>query len=156
VSCVSDSVLIPTQLAADGPVAVTFRGKSARAKLRRGLWFSVAMQVEARPDDEVAEGWRTHTLHYDYSAFGGETGSEERFAYHFEPASGVSEPHLHVNAEASWARKGLRKKHLVTGRVSLEDVVQMLIDDFGVPPRKANWRASLKRSRRLFAQRRSW
>jgi hypothetical protein len=114
------------------------------------------MEVEPRDDDEEAGNWRTHTLRYGYSVFGDERGSDEWLAYHFHPSTGVAHPHLHLNADALWAPKGLRKRHLPTGRVSLEDVVHVLVEDFGVSPRRKGWFKEIDRNRQMFDARRNW
>jgi hypothetical protein len=61
----------------------------------------------------------------------GRRGQEERlFAYHWHPtgASPVTWPHLHVLDPAS----ALRKVHLPTGRISLEEVLRLAVVEFAV------------------------
>lgn len=146
-----------TRVHGEERVAITFAGRSGRAKVnRRRVWLSVAMEVEPRRDDIDTNSWRTHTLRYDYSLFGDERGSDEWLAYHFHPRTPKDLPHLHVNADAGWATRGLRRRHLPTGRVALEDVIQSLIEDFGVVPLKDAWRRDLDRNRRIYADRRTW
>jgi hypothetical protein len=52
-------------------------------------------------------------------------------------------PHVHVYGRSEPEELG--KAHLPTGNVSLAAVVRMLIDDFGVVPARAAWRAVLAR-----------
>lgn len=145
-----------TRVRGEDRVAITFPGRSGRAKAnRRRLWLSIAMEIEPRRDDVETRGWRTHTLRYDYSIFGDERGSDEWFAYHFHPAA-YAYPHLHVNAAAGWAPSGLRRRHLPTSRVILEDVIQFLVDDLGVTPLKDSWQRDLDRNRAIYAGRRTW
>jgi hypothetical protein len=48
-----------------------------------------------------------------------------------------------------------RKKHVASGRVAFEDVLLMLIDDFGVQSKRGA-RAKLRAQRREFENGRSW
>jgi hypothetical protein len=48
------------------------------------------------------------------------------------------------------------KAHVPTGRVSLESVIELLIQDFGVVPLRPDWQAALATSRSQFHQWRSW
>lgn len=114
------------------------------------------MEIQPREDDPGTQTWRTHTIAYDYSVYGAEDDPRERFSYHFHPESGVEFPHLHVNVRPVWVRKGLRKKHLATGRVSIEDFIQVLVEEFDVTPRRKDWRDVLEENRRIFSQRKTW
>jgi hypothetical protein len=48
------------------------------------------------------------------------------------------------------------RAHIPTGRVSLESVIELLIQDFGVVPLSADWPATLATSRSHLHQWRSW
>lgn len=77
----------------------------------------------------------------------------ELLAWHWQPdaaAAGPDYPHLHVSAalrpllpSGDRAIVPLDKLHLPTGVVPLTAVVRMLIEEFGVQPRAADWRARL-------------
>lgn len=97
-----------------------------------------------------------HTHASDYAVYGDASGTDELLVYHYHPEGDVHAPHLHVNADVAWAPKGLRKKHLPTGRVAIEDVVQLLIEDLGVAPRRRGWLKQLDRNREVFASRKNW
>lgn len=114
------------------------------------------MEIEPRRDEREHRSWWTHALSYCFSIFGDERGSDEWLAFHFHPRTGSVLPHLHVNADAAWATSGLRRRHLPTGRVVLEDIVQMLVEDFGVVPLKTGWRRDLAHNRRIYSERRTW
>lgn len=158
-SCVTKDVLLPVGLkdsVRQGPIAITFPGAAARARVARDLWISVAMEVEARRDDPETRSWRTHTIRYDYALFAGKQADAERLSYHYHPTSGVVLPHLHVNVRPRWAPRGLRKKHLPTGRVAFEDFVEVLIEEFDVRPKRDDWRSVLDQNREVFRDRRTW
>ena len=149
-------MLSTRRLAGEDLFALLFLTESRRVKVnRRRLWISIAIELRTNIDDE-GEGWRTHVLKYAFSVFGDERGTTEWLAYHFHPRGGSAEPHLHVNASPEWARKGLRKQHLVTGRAPVEGFVEMLITEFGAVPLKTNWKRELTRTRATFDVRRTW
>lgn len=113
------------------------------------------MTVEPKEDDEATGSWRTHTTWYDYAIFGSEDGSDEWLSYHYHPETHAL-PHLHVNIDPPWGRRGFRKTHLPTGRIVLEDFVQLLIDEFGVGPLRHSWKKVLRDNRAMFIERRTW
>jgi hypothetical protein len=63
----------------------------------------------------------------------------ELFAYHWHPTghSHVTVPHLHISGRTEPAEIGAA--HYPTGPVTLADVVRLLIQDFDVRPRRADW-----------------
>jgi hypothetical protein len=65
----------------------------------------------------------------------------EIVAYHWHPGrrSPIDFPHLHLGAGSGVDREELHKAHLPTGRVELEDVLLMAIQEFGVRPRREDW-----------------
>jgi len=71
-------------------------------------------------------------------------------------------PHMHVNAAVTHrSARGVDTSlsvdslHIPTGRISLEMVVRMLIEEFDVKPIKKNWERVLIRTASEFARRRS-
>ena len=159
VSCVTDVQLAADRLEGTGPtglVAVTFRGVAARAKVAEKLWISISMNLEPARDSDGGRQWRTHTRRYSYSVFATETGRTEYLSYDFHPPAGVSWPHVHINGKADWLPRGMRKRHLATGRMTVEHFVTFLIDEFGVEPRRRTWERDLKRNLDIFRNRRTW
>lgn len=81
----------------------------------------------------------------------------EVLAWHWQPGpalAGPDHPHVHVSAAARFpdaagqpAAVDLDKLHLPTGPVSLAAVVRMLVEEFGVHPRVADWRERLANHR---------
>jgi hypothetical protein len=75
----------------------------------------------------------------------------ELFSYHWHPDSPeVKFPHLHVEHPT------LKKAHLPTGRISLEEVLRLLITDFGVCPLKSNRDEILTETLGKFSTYRTW
>jgi hypothetical protein len=110
----------------------------------------------------IPRQWRTTTLMYEYRLL--DRDQRELLVYHWQPGSatrGPDYPHLHVSASLtarvdarSSQEIGLDKLHLPTDRVSFEAVVRMLIDEFGIAPRRNDWRDTLERTETIFRQHR--
>jgi hypothetical protein len=108
---------------------------------------------------EGARGpWKIETAAYSYSIR--EAPDRELLRYDWHPAMkeegrAVAHPHLHTSA-GGVAGKWLHKAHLPTGRVALEDILQLLLTDLGVRPRRDDWERVLARTRIAFMQWRTW
>ena len=72
----------------------------------------------------------------------------ELLAFHHHPhVLDRSLPHVHPGP-ALGTLPVFAGVHIPTGHVALEDVLSMVIDDFGVRPRRADWRVVLATTRR--------
>ncbi len=77
---------------------------------------------------------------------------QEIIAYHWHPAgvSSVTHPHVHVSGTNRVGSPDqprsitLGDKHITTGFVSLADIVLLIIVEFGVTPRRPDWRSVLE------------
>jgi len=104
--------------------------------------------------DNAPSMWKVKTQSYAYALT--DKQNQEILAYHWHPKTPPIFPHFHLGAGASVGHSVLRKAHMPTWRVSLEDVIWMLINEFGVKPRRADWQTVLSRSRDLFTAWKSW
>jgi hypothetical protein len=87
---------------------------------------------------------------------------KELMVYHWQPGSefaGPDQPHLHVSAalqaqiDAQTAQTiDLDRRHVATGRVSLEAVVRMLITEFQIAPQRSDWQRTLDRTEAAFRE----
>lgn len=106
---------------------------------------------------ELGRRWRVSTALYVYEV---RTPDGERvIAYHWHPLLEQREhpypfPHLHIGDQAGPSL--LAKRHLPTGRVSLEAVVRFLVDELAVEPIRPDWAAVLTSTEAEFHRRRSW
>jgi hypothetical protein len=87
----------------------------------------------------------------------------EIITYHWHPEGLSSEdaPHLHLKSGAKVGRVELTRTkgesaHIPTGRVALEEFLRLLIECFGVPPRKSDWRQVLRGTKEDFDRYRNW
>ena len=69
--------------------------------------------------------------------------------YHWRPSdrSRVDWLHPHIADTALSPASPLSQAHLTTEQISLEDIVALPIADFGVPPRRPDGEAVLRRTR---------
>lgn len=97
------------------------------------------------------------SVSYHYTL--GEAGGHEILSYQWHPnvPRSVTFPHLHLQYGAGLlGRREFERAHLPIGRVTLEDFVRLLIDDFGVPAARDDWEQALEESRIEFESDRSW
>jgi hypothetical protein len=117
-------------------------------------------------DDADRGPWKVRTLDYEYAVYAvtrnGSDQPRELFAYHFHPSSErsrIKRPHVHFRSVAVTTAE-LEAAHFPTGRVALEEVVWMLLDErdnqFGVKPSRPDWREVLHEGLAAFEQWRTW
>jgi hypothetical protein len=80
----------------------------------------------------------------------------EIIAFHWHPTglSNVTDPHLHLSSRLNPIEMGRNQEpldlvdmHIPTGFVTLEDVVRLLISEFGIAPRRDDWGDLLRENR---------
>lgn len=151
-SCVTDAQLATTSgLSPDEIQALTLPQGPVRLKSKQygHLWLQIAQQFRLVQDGP--RSWHTSTVAYDYRL---DDSDGELISWHWHPATGVEFPHLHVSR---WLID--RKAHTPTGRVSIEAVLRMLLDEYGVPARKDHaddYLDVLKASEKDFITYRRW
>lgn len=107
-------------------------------------------------EQDSAGLWRVQTRSYAYHVY--DAAGRRILGYHWHPGgrSRVQAPHLHVYVDESFGGRHLSRVHFLTGRIALEDVVEVLVEEFEVTPRRADWKATLHKTRELFEQERTW
>lgn len=81
----------------------------------------------------------------------------EILAYHWDPeTSSTHLPHLHLGPAARVGAQLLHRAHIYTGRIAIEDVLLLAIEEFGVKPLRDDWRTVLMSGRAQFHRWRSW
>jgi hypothetical protein len=120
------------------------------------------------PDDPIRGPFKVSSSFYQYILL--DYGGGEVLTYDWHPAGKGAHlaPHLHVSASGSIyleerdgsARQGrkthLGSFHLPTGRVLLEDIIQLLIEEFKVNPLRRDWQAILDDNREAVKRDRTW
>jgi hypothetical protein len=100
--------------------------------------------------------WRVSTAAYYYSIDTEEGGEIISYHWHPEDTGGIDFPHAHLGPAAGNLHPDLASAHVRTGRVSVEYVLEMLIEDFGVRARRGDWRPTLRKAHGKFRDARSW
>lgn len=112
---------------------------------RLGFEFEQILDVMAAQD-----GFAVQMARYSYRIL--EPEGREILAYHWHPLglSAVRRPHVHLSSRIAPLTLGrtqaavlLGEMHIPTGYISLADIVWLLIEEFGVDPRRPDWQAVL-------------
>jgi hypothetical protein len=100
----------------------------------------------------TTEGWKHDIL---------DDKRREILSYHWHPDGHRDTPHMHVgsvllNTERQRLGKGFSSLHLPTERISIEQIVRLLIEEFEVIPKRGDWRRILENGQKQFEATRSW
>ncbi len=109
-------------------------------------------------EGEGAHGpWKVSTVAYYYTLLIAAT-AQEVLGYHWHPQgrSDVTYPHLHLYEGAGSLQHNLRKAHLPTGRIAVEDMLRLAIIHFRVLPLRQDWETILTETQDAFQQWRLW
>lgn len=109
-------------------------------------------QFEERPNQPGH--WDAKSVSYAYQLRVRGGGELVRFEWH-PFGHQISFAHLHIHGQAGPVRIDA-KKHVPTGRVSLEAVVRFAITELGVRALRRDWQQVLERGEQAFNDRRSW
>ena len=134
------------------------------------LLFRVAhlFTVAHVPDGERRGLFEVRTSFYQYKILDRE--EREIIVYDWAPSgsSPVRTPHLHVPAAGSIVLRQraasplenqktfLGNLHLPTGRILLDDIVELLIREFRVDPLRGDWEDILRENREALGRERAW
>lgn len=157
-SCVTPAVIVTSgdYAVEGGPYALTV-GQEGKCRLKSDhrLTLDIRMQyriVEASGDRGP---YKVTITAYIYTLE--DQKGHEIFSYQWHPADHrIDFPHLHLGHGAQVRHPGFEKAHLPTGRVSLEEVLRLLIMDFAVRPLRKDWSAVLSENQARFATYRTW
>lgn len=100
--------------------------------------------------------WKVTTATYYYQLLN--DNEKEILSYHWHPKepNTYSLPHLHLGSGSTVTHGGLRKAHLPTGRVAVEDILLLAILHLGVAPRRTDWEEVLNETKAKFEQYKTW
>jgi hypothetical protein len=117
-------------------------------------WLYLEQQYELVEVPGERGPWKVTTRAYRYRI--DSAAGDELVLWHWHPTDRQGRhhrqprPHLHAQVGE------LRGRHLLTGRVGLESVIRVLLDDFDVRPRRDDWQAVLDATEALFERWRTW
>ena len=109
--------------------------------------LSLGLTHEYTVAQERAGRWHAHTTSYVYHLHD-DTG-QIILGYHWHPetVSRVDAPHLHVYVNEPFGGRPLSRIHFLTRHITLADVIQFVVEEFQVVPRRPDWRNILERTR---------
>jgi hypothetical protein len=106
-------------------------------------------------EDPSSRGpWKVSTAGYLYSLK--DPADQDIVSYHWHPYVEPTYPHLHLGAGAHAGRSELVNAHLPAGRIALEEVLRLALNDFHVRPARADWADVLSRTLSAFEDWRTW
>lgn len=92
----------------------------------------------------------TSTRGYQYQVI---MGTDAVLEFHYHPEQRVDHCHVHVGGVLPGL--DLNKIHVPTGRIAIEDVIVLLVQDFGVKA-KRGWQKALTAERHWFETNQTW
>lgn len=160
-SCVTDAVFVRSHdSTVPGAIRALNAPRAGFAPLRgeNRLHLSVAIQYEVVPSPDPDRGpWKVRTRKYMYHVVADDLTEVILFHWHPDGKSAEQGPHLHMGSSQLTPNAVVSSKaHVPTGRVSLESVLELLIQDFGVVPLRPDWQDTLASSRDEFHRWRTW
>jgi hypothetical protein len=124
------------------------RGTEVRLSGEANLLATISMKYSlCEVDDPVRGPWKVSIRGWMYGLFSPD--AKPIVEYHWHPISDseVRDPHLHVAGD---------KRHLRTGRVLIEDVLQVAVEHGAVPRDPGKWAEVEARNREAFARGATW
>jgi hypothetical protein len=95
---------------------------------------------------------------YTYEFHTNESASQEVLLFHWTPEdehAAVRFPHMHIGPALTERQQAVRlgnlhRAHIPTGRVSIEKIIWMTINEFGANPTHGHWENVLSKSEEEF------
>lgn len=85
-----------------------------------------------------------------------EDGGKEILTYQWHPTKTCMFPHIHLGSSSKLGSKTLNKLHIPTGRIALEQVLRLAVEELGVKPIKTGWSDILCKAQGGFEKWRTW
>jgi len=129
-------------------------------KLKREGGTALFIDIGQEVDDPIPENKpAVTTRYYIYSIL--DADFKDLIGFHYHPElddDPVMYPHIHVYADADerFALFNLHKRHIPSGRVALEDVIEWLVVELQVKAIREDWQKILAETRQRFKETRTW
>lgn len=95
----------------------------------------------------MPNAWTVHLSAYNYEILDATDREIVAYQWHPQGRSPITWPHFHLGPAAGELWRPLSRAHFPTGMLSIQDVLQFAIREFGVSPRRANWETVLSHTR---------
>jgi hypothetical protein len=152
-SCITRATLLVSEFVNRGEQLEALALSEDPLKLKSAVLGST-VQLQLRHQYRIVKEKDRRQFHVSTAAYFYRLDDEpgnEIMSWHWHPGVGVDHPHLHVSSNPAG-----KHAHLPTGRVSIESVLRMLIDELGVPALKDDYATVLKRAEDNFIEYRRW
>lgn len=155
IACVSRSVLVQARGSLTAPFHLSFPHRFIPLQGRHRVALSVLHAFVLRERDEAPSSLVVRSAGYWYQFR--ERDGAEVIAFHWHPTGRGQVPfaHLHLAGRAGTINID-RRRHIPTGRVSLEAVVRFAIEELGVRPLRTDWQRVIEAGIQDFDAGRSW
>lgn len=158
ISCVTNSVLNvrggyypssdPHPLALGDGTPVKLSGDPA-------LFLTVLQNYRVVEFERPGGPWMVSIVSYFY-ALEDDDGREVLYHWHPQSSSTVTFPHIHVRSGGTLGGVDVDRIHFPTGRVALENVLRMAIQELGVSPQRDDWAEVLDSTQAAYEEWRTW
>lgn len=159
-SCVSQEVLTVRggYYPSATPHALTLGNSPAILGRDRRFALKVVQHYRVIEYEDARGPWKVRTVAYYYTVEESGGPGQEIFGYHWHPSerTAITFPHFHLYPGAGAMQDKVRKAHFPTGRIAFEDMLRLVISQFGVVPRRDDCEAILHRTQEAFEGWRTW
>ena len=140
---------MPRVTRVDDPLALTLSQEPLRLRSDSLGTVQLRLRQRFRVVRDGPKRFHVSTEAYFYRL--DDAGGHELAAWHWHPGQLVDYPHAHIDCNTLTSAA-----HLPTGRVSIESVLRLLLDDLGVPAKRADYARVLDEAEKPFIQHRRW
>lgn len=151
VSCVTNAVanVRGSYYPSPNPHSLTLNDGSA-IRLANGLLIVIDLRYRVVQDVEPRGPWKVSVAAYFYTL--ANAARQEIISYQWHPAgpSPVTFPHLHLGQASRVGYEQVGQAHFPTGHITLQSFLRLIVTDFGVAPRRADWDAILTETEPAF------
>lgn len=127
------------------------RGEDARWSMSFGQTYEL---VET--DDPKRGPWKVSTRAYSYTLDDAEGHEVLAYQWHPDGPSAMKRPHMHFGAGARIEGAPVARVHFPTNRISIEDFLWLLLEEFDVQALRADWCDVLGQTRGAFEAWQTW
>ena len=124
----------------------------ATIRLSTDLFMRVLQHYRIVEDTSPRGPWKVSVVGYVYSLEN--STRQELLSYQWHPSgrSPITFPHFHLGPGSRIGDERVARAHLPSGRIAPQAFLRLLITEFGVPPRRADWDAVLTETQAAFAE----